>query len=51
MVAISNHLLQLMKLEQKHAQDWVDLQAVAVQQVSAQQEQQQADEIRKQLGL
>jgi hypothetical protein len=45
------HLLQLMKLEQKHAQDWVDLQAVTVQQEAAQEEQAQADEIRKQLGL
>lgn len=45
------HLLQLMKLEQRHSQDWTDLQAVAVQQVSQQQEQAQADEIRKQLGL
>lgn len=45
------HLLQLMKLEQKHAQDWTDLQTVAVQQNAAAQEQQQAEEIRKQLGL
>lgn len=45
------HLSQLMKLEQKHAEDWRDLQSVAVQQGAKQQEQQQADEIRKQLGL
>ena len=45
------HLLQLMKLEQKHADDWKDLQSVTVQQGAKQQEQQQADEIRKQLGL
>lgn len=45
------HLLQLMKLEQKHAQDWGDLQAVTVQQEAQQEEQNQADEIRKQLGL
>lgn len=45
------HLLQLMKLEQKHAEDWRDLQSVSVQQSAQNQEQQQADEIRKQLGL
>lgn len=45
------HLLQLMKLEQKHAQDWVDLQSVTVQDQARQEEQNQADEIRKQLGL
>lgn len=45
------HLLQLMKLEQKHAGDWQDLQAVVVQQAASQQEQAQAEEIRKQLGL
>jgi hypothetical protein len=45
------HLLQLMKLEQKHAQDWIDLQTVAVQQEAKSQEEQQAEEIRKQLGL
>lgn len=45
------HLLQLMKLEQKHAADWQDLQAITVHQGAKQQEQQQADEIRKQLGL
>lgn len=45
------HLAQLQKLEQKHAQDWQDLQAAAVQQVAQKQETQQADDIRKQLGL
>ncbi|OIO53011.1 hypothetical protein AUJ46_06335 [Candidatus Peregrinibacteria bacterium CG1_02_54_53] len=45
------HLLQLMKLEQKHSDDWRDLQAVSVQQAARGQEEQQADEIRKQLGL
>lgn len=45
------HLLQLMKLEQKHAEDWKDLQAVAVNDQSKKQEQDQAEEIRKQLGL
>jgi hypothetical protein len=45
------HLLQLMKLEQKHSTDWQDLQTVSVQEGAKQQEQAQADEIRKQLGL
>jgi hypothetical protein len=45
------HLLQLQRLEQKHAEDWRDLQAVVVQQGARQQEQDQAEEIRKQLGL
>lgn len=45
------HLLQLMKLEQKHAEDWKDLQTMAIQQQNKQTEQNQADEIRKQLGL
>jgi len=45
------HLLQLMKLEQKHAEDWKDLQSVMVQQQAKQEEQSQADAIRKQLGL
>lgn len=45
------HLLQLMKLEQKHAEDWKDLQAVAVQDIAKRNEAGQADEIRKQLGL
>jgi len=45
------HLLQLQKLEQKHAEDWRDLQAISVQQSARGQEQDQAAEIRKQLGL
>ncbi|HVW66099.1 MAG TPA: hypothetical protein VHA78_00005, partial [Candidatus Peribacteraceae bacterium] len=45
------HLAQLMKLEQKHATDWQDLQSAYVQEGAKQQEQAQADEIRKQLGL
>lgn len=45
------HLLQLQKLEQKHADDWRDLQAISVQQNAKSQEQAQAEEIRKQLGL
>ncbi len=45
------HLMQLMRLEQKHSEDWKDLQSVAVQEKGKQQEQTQADEIRKQLGL
>ena len=45
------HLLQLQKLEQKHAQDWNDLQSVTVQEQAKEQEGEQADEIRKQLGL
>jgi hypothetical protein len=45
------HLLQLQKLEQKHAEDWRDLQAISVQQAARGQEQDQAEQIRKQLGL
>jgi len=45
------HLLQLQKLEQKHAEDWKDLQSVTVQEGAKKEEAQQADEIRKQLGL
>jgi len=45
------HLLQLMKLEQRHAQDWTDLQGITKQQSVKQEDQTQADEIRKQLGL
>lgn len=45
------HLLQLMKLETQHANDWSDLQSLTVQQGVQQQDQAQADEIRKQLGL
>lgn len=45
------HLLQLQKLEQKHADDWRDLQAITVQDQAKKTEGAQADEIRKQLGL
>ena len=45
------HLLQLMKLEQKHGEDWKDLQSFMVQKDAKQVEQAQADDIRKQLGL
>ena len=45
------HLLQLMKLEQKHSEDWKDLQSITVQQGARDEEKQKADEIRKQLGL
>lgn len=45
------HLLQLMRLEQKHAEDWRDLQSFMVQKSAKQQEASQVDEIRKQLGL
>ena len=45
------HLLQLMKLEQKHAEDWKDLQSFMVQKDAKNQEQAAADDIRKQLGL
>ena len=45
------HLLQLMKLEQKHAEDWKDLQSMMVQKGAKQQEDAQAEDIRKQLGL
>jgi hypothetical protein len=45
------HLLQLMKLEQKHSEDWKDLQLMYVQSQAKATEQSQADEIRKQLGL
>lgn len=45
------HLLQLMKLEQKHAEDWKDLQSVMVQQVGKQQEKSQIQDIKKSLGL
>ena len=44
------HLLQLQKLEQKHAEDWKDLKNITVQQETKHEEQSQADEIRKQLG-
>ncbi|MBI2635866.1 hypothetical protein HYW84_00895 [Candidatus Peregrinibacteria bacterium] len=45
------HLLQLMKLENKHSEDWRDLQSFMVQKDAKQVEQAQADDIRKQLGL
>lgn len=45
------HLLQLMKLEQKHAEDWRDLQSIMVQKDAKATEQAEADAIRKQLGL
>ena len=45
------HLLQLMKLEQKHGEDWKDLQSFMVQKDAKATEQAQADDIRKQLGL
>ncbi|MEK7591272.1 MAG: hypothetical protein AAB489_03645 [Patescibacteria group bacterium] len=45
------HLLQLMKLEQKHAEDWKDLQTLMVQKVAQQEEQSKVQDIRKQLGL
>jgi hypothetical protein len=40
-----------MKLEQKHSEDWKDLQTMYIQSQAQQTEQAQADEIRKQLGL
>ena len=40
-----------MKLEQKHAEDWKDLQSVMVQQVGKQQEKSQIQDIKKSLGL
>ncbi len=45
------HLLQLMKLEQRHSQDWFDLQGITQQQTLKQDDQNQAEEIRKSLGL
>lgn len=45
------HLLQLQKLEQRHVEDWRDLQGVSQQQAVQQQDQSEADAIRKQLGL
>lgn len=45
------HLSQLMKLEQKHAEDWKDLQSIMVQKSTKEEDQSKADEIRKQLGL
>lgn len=45
------HLLQLMKLEQKHSEDWKDLQSFMVQKDAKKAEESQVDDIRKQLGL
>jgi t-SNARE complex subunit (syntaxin) len=45
------HLQQLMRLEQKHSEDWKDLQSLMIQRGAKDQEQAQAEEIRKQLGL
>lgn len=45
------HLQQLMRLEQKHMEDWKDLQSLMVQKNVKQEEQGQVDDIRKQLGL
>ncbi|TSC79607.1 MAG: Uncharacterized protein G01um101425_538 [Candidatus Peregrinibacteria bacterium Gr01-1014_25] len=45
------HLSQLMKLEQKHAEDWKDLQTISVQEGVRSKEQGEAEQIRKQLGL
>lgn len=45
------HLLQLMRLEQKHASDWQDLQAFNAQQQQKSAEADEAEQIRKQLGL
>ncbi|MDD4319498.1 MAG: hypothetical protein PHW10_04205 [Candidatus Peribacteraceae bacterium] len=45
------HLLQLMKLEQKHTEDWKDLQSLMRQKNVKQEEQSKVDDIRKQLGL
>ena len=45
------HLLQLQKLEQKHGADWGDLQNITVQQGAREEEQAQAEDIRKNLGL
>lgn len=45
------HLAQLQKLEVQHTNDWKDLQSLTVQEEAKAEEQNQADEIRKQLGL
>lgn len=45
------HLLQLKRLEQKHAQDWKELQSVSVQAKVKEEDQEQVDEIKKNLGL
>ncbi len=45
------HLAQLQRLEYKHAEDWRDLQTVSQQLEQKAEDQGQADDIRKQLGL
>jgi hypothetical protein len=45
------HLQQLMKLEQRHAEDWKDLQSFMIQKGAKQEEESKMDDIRKQLGL
>jgi hypothetical protein len=40
-----------MKLEQRHGEDWKDLQSFMVQKDAKKAEQSQVDDIRKQLGL
>ncbi len=45
------HLLQLQKLETNHSRDWSDLQGITQQQAVKQDDQSEADEIRKSLGL
>ncbi len=45
------HLKHLQDLERKHGEDWKDLQSSFVQTQAKQQEQSQAEDIRKQLGL
>jgi hypothetical protein len=45
------HLRHLMQLEKKHTEDWKDLQSMYVQTQAKKEEANQADEIRKQLGL
>ncbi len=45
------HLRHLQQLEKKHSEDWKDLQALYVQNAAKKEEQSQADDIRKQLGL
>lgn len=45
------HLSQLKRLEEKHADDWRDLQSMHVQQQAKSEEKNQAEEIRKKLGL
>ncbi len=45
------HLRHLLQLERKHGEDWKDLQSLYVQQGAKEAEKNQADEIRKQLGL